>query len=608
MTLSSSELPPSAQELLRDLSPEDRGLVLQMAQILRVPRGKVLVHQGEPADCVYFVLRGKFEVLRDRSRVLAEIGPGEPIGEIAFFAGLTRTADVTATRDSDVMSLDRDAYAELSRRVPAFTQAILRSFGRRLAAATSTAPALAPRAPGTIGICQAGATPMPERLVRQLCAALGQSGHAAPIGFRDLPADRDPSQSAAVSDWLAMRERAQGRLLLITGEGNADWDRTALSQCDFLLLIGAADEGHAGPVALGALETFALPLFRQEHVSLLLWRESQSDPIRETANWLGPRAPHLHHHLALDNPGDLARLVRFLNGTALGAVFGGGGALGAGHIGVLRALFDAGAVFDLFGGTSIGSSIAIEMARNPVMAGKLDVFEEFFLKRRSLSKLNIPLYSVFDHSHFDTELRVEFGKNRLEDLPLNAFAVATSLSTNEIVVLRQGLCWQAVRASAAIPAVLPPFVTETGDVLVDGAIIDNVPTAVMRQLKPGPNIAVILSPDEDWRVRSAYENLPSRRRLAGQIVLRRHSATDFPKIMEVVGRAMMVTSSRTLRQPAHPDDLLLMPPSVPGMGLLDWKSVRAQEAAAYEFTLRRLDAAGGLAGLLAGPAPKDPNE
>lgn len=605
MKATTKDLPASALDLMKELSPQEREAVMENAVMRLIPRGEIIVHQGDEADRVYYVLRGKFEVLRDRNHVVAEIGPGEPIGEIAFFAGLTRTADVIALRDSDVIELDREAYDKISRSVPAFTRMILRSFGRRLAAATSTAPSLALRIAGAIGICAAGSRPMPQAFVEGLCSELSKLGHGTPIRHSDLPADHATLDDRAVTEWLAMRERELGRLLLVTGEGNARWDRLALRQCDFLLLCGYGPEGRDGPVPRNPLEDFALPLFRAEHVGLALWREKDSEPIRDTINWLGNRSLQLHHHIALDTDRDVARLARFLSGKALGMVLGGGGALGAAHLGTLRALIDAGARIDLFGGTSIGSSVALEMARNPGSADRIDHFEAFFLRRRALSKLTLPLYSVFDSHHFDRELRQEFGDSLIEDLPLNAFAVASNLSTHEVVVQRRGLCWRAVRASAAIPAALPPLVTESGEVLIDGAIMDNVPVSQMRRLKSGPNIAVILSPEDDWRISRRHDSLPSRRRLAGELALRRHDGGDFPKIIEVVGRAMMVANSRVMRQISVHGDLLLEPPSVPGMGLLDWKHIRAQETAAYEYTMALLDKAGNFEALLAGQTVED---
>lgn len=599
MKATTKDLPASALDLMKDLSPAERETVMENAVMHLVPRGEVIVRQGDEADRVYYVLRGKFEVLRDGRHVVAEIGPGEPIGEIAFFAGLKRTADVIALRDSDVFELDRPAYERISKKVPAFTQMILRSFGRRLAAATSTAPSLDLRIAEAIGICAAGSHPLPPHFVTGLCAALRELGHGTALGQDDLPADHAGWDDQTLTRWLAMRERELGRLILVTGQGNLRWDRLALRQCDFLLLCGHGPEGQDGPVPRNALEDFALPLFRPEHVGLALWRDTAAQPIRATINWLGNRALQLHHHIALDRPADTARLARFLAGKALGMVLGGGGALGAAHLGTLRALSEAGARFDVFGGTSIGSSVALDMAGTSGTAERLEQFEAFFLRRRALSKLTLPLYSVFDSHHFDRELQREFGDTLIEDLPLNAFAVASNLSTHEVVVQRRGLCWRAIRASASIPAALPPLVTENGEVLIDGAIMDNVPVTQMRRLKSGPNVAVILSPEDDWRITRRHDSLPSRRRLAGELALRRHDGGDFPRIIEVVGRAMMVANSRVMRRIGVHGDLLLEPPAVSGMGLLDWKHIRAQEAAAYAYTMSRLEQAGGFEALLA---------
>ena len=49
----------------------------------------------------------------------------------------------------------------------------------------------------------------------------------------------------------------------------------------------------------------------------------------------------MHHHVALDEPGDTQRLYRFINGTALGLVACGGGAYCAAHIGLYKALLQA---------------------------------------------------------------------------------------------------------------------------------------------------------------------------------------------------------------------------------------------------------------------------
>ena len=83
-------------------------------------RGDVLVRQGDPADALYIVLTGRFAVtIEGRREPITEIGPDQPIGEIAFLTGGTRTATVTAMRDSLVLRLGphrvRAALGQVSR-------------------------------------------------------------------------------------------------------------------------------------------------------------------------------------------------------------------------------------------------------------------------------------------------------------------------------------------------------------------------------------------------------------------------------------------------------------------------------------------------------------
>ncbi|MBP0614890.1 cyclic nucleotide-binding and patatin-like phospholipase domain-containing protein [Jiella mangrovi] len=585
-------------EIFGSLSPEERSEILSEVEHLRVPRGRYLIRLGEEADVLYFVLRGRFEVLRSGGQLVAEIGAGEPIGEIAFFAGERRTADVRASRDSELLSLSRSAYEAVSARVPAFGQAVLRAFGRRLAAAATTAPALSPRVPGHIGICAAGPTPPPADLVFDLCEKLAATG-ADVVRRKDVPSGIDIGDEGAFATWMLSRETQCDRLVLLTGDGDPAFDRAALRQSDFLLLLGEGRIAGNGPVPKGELETYALSLFPARNTGLALWRKRAGEAIHSTRDWLADRSVQLHHHLAIDRPADIDRLLRFLTGRALGIVFGGGGALGSGHLGVMRALLEAGATFDMYGGASIGSSVAVEYASGRDRQDFMDHFEAFFLRERALSRLTVPIYSVFDHRHFDAALVRRYGDLALEDCPTSVFAVSTNLSSAKLELHRRGLAWHAIRASSSIPAALPPFVTETGEVLVDGGILDNLPLDVMRSLKPGPNVVIALSVESDWTVETRYDALPPRGTLARQLALRRHDSKDFPRIIETVTRAMTVSSSRVARVMKLSEDVLIEPKSVPGMGILDWRLVREQEAAAYDHAARRLEAAGGFEALLA---------
>lgn len=584
-------------DLFRDLPEADRQALLDRASLRLLHRGEFLVHQGDAADTLYYVLRGRFDILRD-GRLVAEIGGGEPVGEIAFFAGLTRTADVIASRDSEVLELTRSHWDELRAHLPMINEVVLKSLGQRLAKATVTAPVLAPKVPSTIGICPAGQTPVPDAFLHGLLAAF-RTDHpkARLLSLADLPAAVDSTDPQALRDWFGAQE-GKGPLLILTGTGDAAWDHLALRQCDHVLLVGRLDEARGGKVAQNALEEFARPLFRAHQSSLVLWRWTAVQNIADSDCWIAARDAALHHHVALDAPADLARLQRFLSGRALGAVFGGGGAFGAAHIGAYRALYQAGLRFDLAGGTSIGSIIAQAVAEDHDPARMLDDFLRFLHAERAMGKFTWPLHGLIDSHHVDRVLRRAYGGRRVEDSRLSYFAVSANITTNRAETLRSGEIWRAIRASVAIPGALPPYVTDQGEVLVDGGIMENVPISATRALKQGPNVIFSLSPTEEWRVRARYHDLPGRWRTMWNVALRRGGQSDYPRIGEVITRSMQVTSGLSFRDAGQGGDLLLLLPEVRGMGLLSFRMARQQEQLGYDHTSRMIDQMGGPAGLL----------
>jgi predicted acylesterase/phospholipase RssA len=69
---------------------------------------------------------------------------------------------------------------------------------------------------------------------------------------------------------------------------------------------------------------------------------------------------------------DFARMARFLTGTAIGLVLGGGGARGCAHVGMIQAMHEAGIPIDLIGGTSIGAFMGALWADELNIKGYVD--------------------------------------------------------------------------------------------------------------------------------------------------------------------------------------------------------------------------------------------
>jgi NTE family protein len=173
---------------------------------------------------------------------------------------------------------------------------------------------------------------------------------------------------------------------------------------------------------------------------------------------------------------------------------GGGAGLGWAHIGVLRALQDAGVEVAAVAGTSIGALAAVCEA-----ADRLDVLEAL---ARSANVRTVLRYldphfrkgAVLGGRAITRQLRAHFGDRRLEDLRLPCAVVAADLVTGAEVAISSGDTVEAVRASMALPGLFAP-VQRDGMVLVDGGVVAPVPVAAVRRLSDRPVVAVNLQAD-----------------------------------------------------------------------------------------------------------------
>lgn len=95
----------------------------QHLQHRHVPTGELLFAAGEDADCLYFILEGRFAVhksigIGERTQVVALLDTGTIIGEAAVVADRLRGATVLAVEDSTVACLSRQAFAVLEEQAP----------------------------------------------------------------------------------------------------------------------------------------------------------------------------------------------------------------------------------------------------------------------------------------------------------------------------------------------------------------------------------------------------------------------------------------------------------------------------------------------------------
>ncbi len=173
----------------------------------------------------------------------------------------------------------------------------------------------------------------------------------------------------------------------------------------------------------------------------------------------------------------------------LGIALGSGSARGWAHIGVLRALEQAGIVPDVVAGTSIGALVGAAYASD-----RLDQLEEWVSQIdwwEIIRYMDVRLGGV-EGERLMRAFGERVGDARIESLAKPFGAVATDLQTGREVWFQNGSLLEAVRASIALPGLFSP-VRFQERWLVDGGLVDPLPVSLCRALGAEQVIAVNLN-------------------------------------------------------------------------------------------------------------------
>jgi NTE family protein len=176
----------------------------------------------------------------------------------------------------------------------------------------------------------------------------------------------------------------------------------------------------------------------------------------------------------------------------IGLALGGGAARGLAHIGVLKVLQEEGIRIYCVAGTSAGSLIGslfcagLSWEKIKEMAQDIDWAD--------LVSPTWPTLGIVNPDKLEKMLNKVVQKRRFEDLSIPFRAVAVDIASGEEVVLRSGSVAKAVRASCSIPGIFEPAEVE-GRLLVDGGLVNDVPTDVVRDMGADRVIGVDLNAD-----------------------------------------------------------------------------------------------------------------
>ena len=284
----------------------------------------------------------------------------------------------------------------------------------------------------------------------------------------------------------------------------------------------------------------------------------------------------------------------------IGFALGAGSARGWAHIGVLRALAEAGIKPDFIAGCSVGAFVGAAFA-----AGRLEQLEAWAMAldwKRILKLMDFGLRGgLIKGERINEIFHEQFVECDFSDLPIQFAAVATDLHSGQEVWMRSGKVSAAIGASIAVPGLFRPVQHEER-FLVDGSVVNPIPVSLCRAMGADVVLAVDLGSDLVGRYAKDDEREPAQagRPTFLKRVLPRYNPTSErqaepeiaqPTLLETLMGSINIMQLRIARSrlAGEPPDMLLTP-RLGHLGLLDYHRAEVAIAEGRDEVVRMLPA------------------
>ncbi|XP_043970508.1 patatin-like phospholipase domain-containing protein 6 isoform X2 [Gambusia affinis] len=516
---------------------------------MAVEAGRALYRQDDQSDCTYIILNGRLRsVIRKangKKELVGEYGRGDLIGVVEALTKQPRATTVHAVRDTELVKLPEGALNNIKRRYPQVVTRLIHLLGQKIlgnlqrgrgpfSGSALSLPGMKKSADvtnpasnlSTVAVLPVGDEVPISAFNLELSHALSAIGPTLLL-TSDIIRERlgasalDSIYEYRLSGWLAQQEDINRIVLYQTDSSMTPWTQRCIRQADCILIVGVGDQEPALGELEQMLENTAVRALKK---LILLHREDGPSPSR-TVEWLNMRSwcsGHLHlkcprrvfsrrspsklrevyekvFQKTADRHSDFSRLARVLTGNSIALVLGGGGARGCSHVGVIKAMEEAGIPIDIVGGTSIGSFIGALYAEERSAVRTKQRAKEWSKAMNSVFKtvldLTYPITSMFSGSAFNTSIYNVFEDKQIEDLWLPYFNVTTDITASAMRVHLDGCVWRYVRASASYTPYLPPLCDpKDGHLLVDGCYVNNVPGSLWRYVRASMTLSGYLPP------------------------------------------------------------------------------------------------------------------
>lgn len=475
--------------------------ILKIGTKKEINTGEYLFHQGESENILYLVLSGRLRAIKEDktgTRILGDIGEGEPVGEFALFTGEPRMASVLAIRKSVVLEFDQEEYLSLVAKYPTFASSLTGFVINRLRRNTFQQNKSTP--PKNIALVNLKAdfdlTPWTVDMEKYF------QDNRVPVQVYDYESQLEHADQA----FFDSLEQHEGINILVCSEAEPEWSHQCMVYADLVILAVGFDQDPGLYSIEKELDLYSQSILNKKIYLLLLHEENATTP-KNTRQWLEERQINLHLHVRKKNMRDIRRFCRIITNNATGLVLGGGGAKGYAHLGVVKALEERGIEIDFLGGTSAGAIYGISMSFADFDPKRIVEATEIAVKSKLTSNdMTFPMVSILSGKKIKKFAKDMYSDHHLEDIWVNSYCVSTNFSRASAKIHESGLIWKQVMASIAIPGVFPPVVIENY-LHVDGSVMDNLPIEPMYRFPVARIFAVSLGGLPDRQVN--YEETPT---------------------------------------------------------------------------------------------------
>jgi NTE family protein/lysophospholipid hydrolase len=552
--------------------------------------GETVLREGDPSNSMMFVIAGGLRVSRKDSTgkllLFNEVRPGESVGEAGLILQQPRSADVVAVRDSTLAVLHKDEYEALLAKHPlalnrVFVQAIYNYLRHNNLTKKRHAESIV-----VVPLHNDADALEVSTGLAQAFAKMG-STHRYTLAdnskFAQVAGDQDVEEIRRQESL----ESDVGFLVYEAGMDAAAWTQRAFRQADQIVFVGTA--GASQDISVLESQLMKEPGYAMKRRHLVVLHSPGSMYPSERGHWHRGRDVERYYPTRRGHSGDYDRLARFITGSAVGIVLGGGGARGFAHLGVLKALHESGVPIDLIGGNSMGALIGAQYACDI----PLDEIRERTQKFAAGGEFpTLPLISLVSGNRVRRDLIRMFGDLQVDGLWRPYFSAACNLTKGCTTVQDSGPLWRAVLASNS-PAGLFPPVLVNGELLVDGAILENVPVAAMRmrlgtEQERRRGNGTIIAVDVD--VQDELSAPPDLLKLSVWKTVKNSllpNSSKTPTIAQIMYRAGHIGGLNQRGQTIAQADIYLEPP-VSSYSMMGYRSAAEIAEVGYRHTMERV--------------------